>query len=105
METHQHQVSALAFSPDGRRLVTVSVSERKLTVWKVGSSFSSLFNIGGLPRQGNGLGEPFRTFEFALPKEAEAIDPATGLQAVEITWPADRSVSLNMGLVKMTFVT
>lgn len=64
LETHRHPVSALSFSPDGRRLVTASLAERKVTIWKVGSSFSGFLNVGGPPRQGAGSGEPFKSLDF-----------------------------------------
>ncbi len=52
IEGHRRPVSACSFSPDGRRLVTVSLGESKALVWKVGSSLASVFAPGSLPRQG-----------------------------------------------------
>lgn len=69
LETHHSQVSAISFSPDGRRLVTAALDDRKLTVWKVGSSFGSMFVVGGPPRQGTGPGEPFKTYDFFVTDE------------------------------------
>lgn len=69
LETHHSQVSAISFSPDGRRLVTAALDDRKLTVWKVGSSFGSMFVVGGPPRQGTGPGEPFKTYDFFVAGE------------------------------------
>jgi WD40 repeat protein len=69
LETHHSQVSAISFSPDGRRLVTAALDDRKLTVWKVGSSFGSMFVVGGPPRQGTGPGEPFKTYDFFVTEE------------------------------------
>lgn len=106
LEAHMHQVSALSFSPDGRRLVTVSVDEHKVTVWKVGSSFGSFFVLGGPPRQGSGPGEPFKVLEFAAGLEGGAeTDPATGLPKVTISWPGERSARLVIGQMKLTFAT
>jgi hypothetical protein len=51
--------------------VTASLKSHKLTVWKVGSSFSSIFTVGGLPRQGAGPGDPFKVIDFALDEESE----------------------------------
>lgn len=62
LEPHTHPVSAVSFFPDGRRLVTVSLDEGDMTVWKVGSSLSGFFNVGGPPRQGGKPGEPYRRF-------------------------------------------
>lgn len=64
LEPHKAPVSAVCFSPDGRRLVTVSIEEGSVTVWKVGSSLSGFFNVGGPPRQGAEKGEPFKRIEF-----------------------------------------
>lgn len=62
LEPHKKSVSAVSFSPDGRRLVTVSIDESDSTVWKVGSSISGFFNVGGPPRQGGKAGQPYRRF-------------------------------------------
>ena len=66
LECHKQRLAACSFSPDGRRLVTVSLDESVVLVWKVGSSFSSFFNPGAPPRQGHGNGEPFKTWEFNI---------------------------------------
>jgi hypothetical protein len=62
LEPHKKSVSAVSFSPDGRRLVTVSLDESDSTVWKVGSSITGFFNVGGPPRQGGRAGQPYRRF-------------------------------------------
>jgi WD40 repeat protein len=64
LECHKQALAACSFSPDGRRLVTVSLEEGTVLVWKVGSSFSSFFNPGAPPRQGHGSSEPFKSFSF-----------------------------------------
>lgn len=64
LEPHHKAVSAVSFAPDGRRLVTVSLEESDATVWKVGSSISGFFNVGGPPRQGGKPGEPYRRIPF-----------------------------------------
>ena len=64
LEGHKQRLAACSFSPDGRRLVTVSLDENVVLVWKVGSSFTSFFNPGAPPRQGHGNGGPFKTWEF-----------------------------------------
>lgn len=78
LETHNHPVSALSFSPDGRRLVTASLLERKVTIWKVGSSFSGFLNVGGPPRQGSGSGEPFKSLDFFVAEPGELEQFSTG---------------------------
>lgn len=42
----------------------MSIEEGSVTVWKVGSSLSGFFNVGGPPRQGGEKGEPFKRIEF-----------------------------------------
>jgi len=71
LEPHKAAVSSVTFSPDGRRLVTVSLGEGCVTVWKVGSSLSGFFNVGGPPRQGAGKGIPFKRIEFKRADEGE----------------------------------
>jgi WD40 repeat protein len=69
LEGHKKQITACSFSPDGRRLVTLSLEESVVLVWKVGSSFSSFFNPGAPPRQGHGGSEPFKTLSFNVGDE------------------------------------
>lgn len=71
LEPHKHPISAVNFSPDGRRLITVCLEEGGLTVWKIGSSLSGFFNVGGPPRQGGKPGEPFKRIEFARADNGE----------------------------------
>lgn len=71
LEPHHKAVSAVSFAPDGRRLVTVSLEESDATVWKVGSSISGFFNVGGPPRQGGKPGEPYRRIPFVRADDGE----------------------------------
>lgn len=71
LEGHKKRTTACSFSPDGRRLVTVSLEESVALVWKVGSSFTSFFNPGAPPRQGHGGSEPFRRLSFNVGEEGE----------------------------------
>lgn len=64
LEQHKKSVAACSFSPDGRRLVSLSLEEGLVLVWKVGSSFTSFFNPGAPPRQGHGGSQPFKTINF-----------------------------------------
>lgn len=64
LEGHKNRLAACSFSPDGRRLVTVSLEEGVVLVWKVGSSFSSFFSPGAPPRQGHGGSQPYKTLAF-----------------------------------------
>jgi WD40 repeat protein len=73
LEAHAAPVSAVAFAPDGRRLVTVSLVDSSVTVWKIGSSISGFFNVGGPPRQGGRAGEPYRRIPFVRPHRGECV--------------------------------
>ena len=64
LEHHLKPVTACSFSPDGRRLLSLSLEESVVLVWKVGSSFTSFFNPGAPPRQGHGGSQPFKTISF-----------------------------------------
>ena len=66
LEGHRKRLTGISFSPDGRRIVTLSVEERALLVWKVGSSFTSFFHPGAPPRQGRSGSEPYKTLSFVL---------------------------------------
>jgi WD repeat-containing protein 7 len=66
LDGHKTRPAACSFSPDGRRLVTVSLQESVVLVWKVGSSFSSFFNPGAPPRQGHAGSDPFKTLSFNI---------------------------------------
>lgn len=69
LEGHKKGLAACSFSPDGRRLVSVSLEEDVVLVWKVGSSFTSFFKPGAPPRQGHGGSEPFKTISFNVGDE------------------------------------
>jgi WD repeat-containing protein 7 len=64
LEGHKKPIAACTFSPDGRRLVTLSLEESVVLVWKVGTSFVSFFNPGAPPRQGHSGSDPFKTLSF-----------------------------------------
>jgi WD40 repeat protein len=72
LESHQHPITALSWAPDGRRLVTMSLDESKLVVWKVGVGIFSMFTTGAAPRQGSlgtGAATPFKTLDFNVGDE------------------------------------
>ena len=72
LEGHTHRPTACAFSPDGRRLVTVSLEEGVVRVWKVGASLASvLLHPGRPPRQGEMGSRPYKTFPFNVGDEGE----------------------------------
>ncbi|KAF8195899.1 hypothetical protein K438DRAFT_1826706 [Mycena galopus ATCC 62051] len=104
LEGHKKRISACSFSPDGRRLVTLSLEESVVLVWKVGSSLSSFFNPGAPPRQGHGGSEPFKTLSFNVGDEAN-MTTAESLNLVRFEWAAERSVRLRIRESTLTFST
>lgn len=124
LEPHHKAVSAVSFAPDGRRLVTVSLEESDATVWKIGSSISGFFNVGGPPRQGGAPGEPYRRIPFiraddgeccqsdvitvSEPESTDAAEPlgdVGALSDVQVSWPANRQVRVSIGATTLTFET
>lgn len=104
LEGHKRRPAACTFSPDGRRLVTMSLEEGVVLVWKVGSSFTSFFNPGAPPRQGHGGSSPFKTLNFNVGDEANMTITGT-LEWVKFEWPAERTVRLHIRESVLTFST
>ncbi|KAL1744226.1 WD40-repeat-containing domain protein [Schizophyllum fasciatum] len=104
LEGHKRRISACSFSPDGRRLLTLSLEERTVLVWKVGSSFASFFNPGAPPRQGHGGSEPFKTFPFNVGEEAEMSVTET-FDLIKFEWTGDRSVRVKIRQSVLTLST
>ncbi|KAH9891906.1 WD40 repeat-like protein [Cubamyces lactineus] len=104
LEGHKKRTTACSFSPDGRRLVTLSLEESDVLVWKVGSSFTSFFLPGAPPRQGHSGSEPFKTLNFHIGDAAHMSIEAT-LVNVHFEWTADRSVKLKIKDTTLTFST
>ncbi|PVF99519.1 hypothetical protein CPB86DRAFT_783642 [Serendipita vermifera] len=104
LEGHKKRLAACSFSPDGRRLVTLSLEESVVMVWKVGSSFTSFFYPGAPPRQGHSGSEPFKTLSFNVGSEAHMTTAAT-LEWVSFDWPNDRTARLRIRDSVLTFNT
>ena len=73
LEGHTKPITACSFSTDGRRLVTISLGESLVLVWKVGSSFSSFFNPGAPPSQGHAGSQPFKTLNFNVGADGKLV--------------------------------
>jgi WD repeat-containing protein 7 len=73
LEGHAKPITACSFSTDGRRLVTISLGESLVLVWKVGSSFSSFFNPGAPPSQGHAGSQPFKTLNFNVGADGKLV--------------------------------
>lgn len=120
LEGHKKEITACSFSPDGRRLVTLSMDESVVLVWKVGSSLTSFFNPGAPPRQGHGGSLPYKTLNFNigssgmlrslsnlyhfLVKLGTMSVPET-YEKIRFEWIADRSARLNISESVLTFST
>ncbi|KAJ8081077.1 hypothetical protein PM082_017918 [Marasmius tenuissimus] len=104
LEGHKKAIAACSFSPDGRRLVTLSLEESVVLVWKVGTSFSSFFNPGAPPRQGHSGSDPFKTLPFNVGDEG-SMEIADTLELVRFEWTADRSVKLRIRSSVLSFST
>jgi len=104
LEGHKKRITSCSFSPDGRRLVTLSLEENVVLVWKVGSSFASFFNPGAPPRQGHGGSQPFKTLSYNVGDEADMTVAGT-LDSVRFEWTADRNVKLKIRESVLAFST
>ncbi|KIK67043.1 hypothetical protein GYMLUDRAFT_216928 [Collybiopsis luxurians FD-317 M1] len=104
LEGHTKRIAACSFSPDGRRLVTLSLEESVVLVWKVGTSFVSFFNPGAPPRQGHSGSDPFKTLSFNV-GDAGNMTVAETLELVQFEWTAERSVKLKIRDSILTFST
>ncbi|GAA5986281.1 hypothetical protein JCM11641_004880 [Rhodosporidiobolus odoratus] len=103
LEGHSRPVTALSFSPDGHRLVTVSLAESRVVVWKVATGFLSMFTAGARPRQGGGSSStPYKSYDFHVGDEALMTTAAT-LEWVVFDWPADRTVRLRLRETALNF--
>ncbi|KAK4046684.1 hypothetical protein OIV83_005887 [Microbotryomycetes sp. JL201] len=101
LEAHKSPVTALSWSPDGHRLISVSLDETKVVVWKVGQGILSMFMPGAPPRQGIGLRDngsaPYKTFSFHVGDEAAT------LEWVVLDWPGDRTARLRIRETSINF--
>ncbi|EAU86217.2 hypothetical protein CC1G_03428 [Coprinopsis cinerea okayama7 len=104
LEGHRQPLTALNFSPDGRRLVTVSLTDQHVLVWKVGTGFSSFFAPGLPPRQGHGGSEPFKKLPFNIGLEGD-VSGSNVLDPVVFEWSGDRSVKVKIRDCVLTFST
>ena len=85
-------------------MVTVSLEASQVTVWKVGSSLSGLFNVGGPPRQGEEKGQPYKRIEF-IRADADSGPPKEigALSDVRVEWLGPRNARVLIGETALTF--
>ncbi|KAI3482741.1 hypothetical protein L1887_54497 [Cichorium endivia] len=115
LEGHRRRADAVSFSPDGRRLVTMSLEEGRVLVWKTSSGFSSFFSPGQMPRQGatdakltDGaykaflfhVGDPQDVASRKAPAQASGAteEPEfVGFDRIGFHWNTERSVRVEIG--------
>ncbi|KAI0027931.1 hypothetical protein K488DRAFT_60036 [Vararia minispora EC-137] len=102
LEGHKSAVMACSFSPDGRRLVTTALEEGLVLVWKVGTSFTSFFASGALPRQGHSGSSPFKSISFNIGITGHIVTEEA-LNKVTFKWLGERSVQLKIYDINLTF--
>ncbi|KAF8340747.1 uncharacterized protein EI90DRAFT_3151020 [Cantharellus anzutake] len=102
LDGHKQRLSACTFSPDGRRLITVSLEEGLVMVWKVGSSLVSFFMPGAPPRQGNSSSEPFKKFPITVRTDTTYEQLCDSLV---FDWPGPRTARVTIGESVFTFAT
>lgn len=74
LPSHNANVAAVSFAPDGRRLVSVSCDERQAAVWKVGTSVLGMLTPGRPPNQHGANFQkegPFKTIGFGMTSEGK----------------------------------
>lgn len=70
LEAHRASLNGLAFSPDGRRLISLCLQDGMVKIWKTGTGIRNLFNFG-VPRQ---AAQSF----LSLGSHAEDVNHTTG---------------------------
>lgn len=106
LESHSKRASAVSYSPDGRRLITMSLEESNVKVWKVGVSLLGLLTPAGPPPQRHGAGsnEPYKVIEFALTSPEEALmSAAAQLEWLRVEWLEERRVKVTFRQTALTF--
>ncbi|GAA5940493.1 WD40 repeat domain-containing protein [Sporobolomyces koalae] len=98
LEGHRRPLTAVSWSPDGHRLVTVSLDESKVCVWKTGMGLLSMI---GAPTRSAGS-PPFKEWEFHVGDEALMTTAAT-LEWIIVDWPAERTVRLRLRETALSF--
>lgn len=97
-----HSLDAISFSPDGRRLVSVSHREGRMLGWKVGNSVVGWFKPGLMPRQG---GEEEREGAYKCLRFPRATQSEAQLQQqlwrlenhqVRFEWQSDKVVKVEL---------
>ncbi|TKY90706.1 hypothetical protein EX895_000704 [Sporisorium graminicola] len=116
LEGHRRRTDAASFSPDGRRLVTMSLEEGRVLVWKTSAGFSSFFSPGQMPRQGATDARltdgAYKAFLFNVGDQQQQQQQQSGVEAqqtqsqeqdfvgfdrIGFHWNSERSVKVQIG--------
>uniref|UniRef100_V5GW35 Uncharacterized protein n=2 Tax=Kalmanozyma brasiliensis (strain GHG001) TaxID=1365824 RepID=V5GW35_KALBG len=121
LEGHRRRADAVSFSPDGRRLVTMSLEEGRVLVWKTSSGFSTFFSPGQMPRQGATdvklTDGAYKAFLFNVGEQHQSASKAgttqaatfgchqgenqeqdfVGFDRIRFQWNSERSVKVQIG--------
>lgn len=114
LEGHKSKLDGVSFSPDGRRLVTISLSEGRILIWKVGSSLAGFFAPGSMPRQGGtDPSGAYKSMAFA-PQQSPAQSQSQrvsvyeemheeALPRIDIEWTGEKDVKVDLLGSSMAF--
>lgn len=99
LEGHRRKCDAVSLSAgDGRRLISVSLEEKRVLGWKVGNSLAGFFTPGVMPRQGGE--DPSGAYKSRALRSAgrrssasrQGVEEEEGLPMVTFNWKSDRRV-------------
>lgn len=112
LEGHRRRADAVSFSVDGKRLVTMSLDEGRVLVWKTASGFSSFFSPGQMPRQGAtdtkltdgaykaflfNVGDQQSRSEMERRRNQHQEQEFVGFDKIGFHWNSERSVRVQIG--------
>ncbi|KAK0526987.1 hypothetical protein OC835_005108 [Tilletia horrida] len=106
---HGAPCDACSFSPDGRRLVTLSHSEGRALIWKIGQSLASVLLMpGSMPRQGGSdRSGAYKAIDFVMSEAGRAQIARDPLGTIRFEWEGEGSgantVRVKLGEVSLSF--
>ncbi|KAK0550802.1 hypothetical protein OC846_002338 [Tilletia horrida] len=102
LEGHSSPCDACSFSPDGRRLVTLSHTEGRALIWKVGQSFTSVLMPGTMPRQGGtDRSGAYKAIDFVVSDAALGQVARDPLGTIRFEWDGESSSNGNGVIVRL----
>ncbi|PKI84489.1 hypothetical protein MVES1_001576 [Malassezia vespertilionis] len=100
---HSTPVTACSFSPDGRRLLSMSLESEVVLIWRLSTGFLDIFVPGAISRlaRSHDPAEADRAVHFHL-GDAALLAPAQTLTQVSFEWRNSQSVLLRVGEASVT---